>query len=120
MLHTVEIDLGDRKITLNFAPAAGLPLDPAVIAAVFSPERFMIKLTPINPTHASRKAGLSGLIDPANNDQCNRIVDLFRREGFDTLLSIGELQENAIGSNCGMYVKEWKTSKVRSGETTLQ
>jgi len=102
---------GDRKITLNFAPAQGLPLDPESIIDIFSPDRFMIKLTPINPTSASHRAGLTGLIDPAERDQCRRIVDRFRGAGYDTLLSIGEARENTIGSNCGMYVARMEQEK---------
>jgi 23S rRNA (adenine2503-C2)-methyltransferase len=95
---------GDRRITLNFAPAVGFPLDPEVLAPVFSPERFMVKLTPINPTFAARHAGLTGAIDPSDPGACEAIVGRFERLGYETVLSIGELEENEIGSNCGMYV----------------
>ena len=101
------VETGDRKVTLNFAPATGLPLDPAVIKKHFAPEKFLVKLTPINPTYAARRAGLTGLIDPERPEACQRIVDSFRKAGFDTLLSIGELEENQIGSNCGMYVADF-------------
>ena len=95
---------GDRKITLNFAAAEGLPLDPGALAPLFSPERFMVKLTPINPTAASVRSGLTGLIDPARPQRNREIARGFEELGYDTILSIGELEENAIGSNCGMYV----------------
>ena len=94
----------DRKITLNFAPAAGVPLDPVALLDHFSPDRYLVKLTPINPTLAASGAGLLGLIDPLDKPAAERIADLFRRCGYETILSIGELRENAIGSNCGMYV----------------
>lgn len=97
---------GDRKITLNFAPPTGEPLDPAVLAAHFSPATFLIKLTPINPTKAARHSGLTGLIDPERPEVCHSVVAAFRAAGFDTLLSIGEQEENRIGSNCGMYVAD--------------
>jgi 23S rRNA (adenine2503-C2)-methyltransferase len=103
---------GDRKITLNFAPAADQPLDPNALAQVFSPEKFLIKLTPINPTYAARKSGLEGLLDPSDPEACDRIVARFTALGYDTLLSIGELQENEIGSNCGMFVTRDKQNLV--------
>ncbi len=93
----------DRKVTLNFAPASGLPLDPSVIASLFSPAHFLIKLTPINPTRAARAARLIGLVDP-HDGSGEAIAERFRREGFETLVSIGELEENRIGSNCGMHL----------------
>lgn len=95
---------GDRKITLNFAPVEGFPVEPSVIAGIFSPEHFMIKLTPVNPTRSSRHEGRTGIIDPDNPESADYLVSEFRSEGFDTILSIGETRENQIGSNCGMYV----------------
>jgi 23S rRNA (adenine2503-C2)-methyltransferase len=97
---------GDRLVTLNFAPAAGYPLEPDVLAPLFSPERFAIKLTPINPTFAARESGLTGLIDPADEEACARVVRRFEALGYRTILSIGALAENAIGSNCGQYVEK--------------
>ena len=95
---------GDRKISLNFAAVKGYPVDPAVIADHFSPEYFMIKLTPVNPTRSSRNHGLTGIIDPDFPETADELVSGFQNAGFDTILSIGETRENRIGSNCGMYV----------------
>jgi len=97
-------EAGDRKVTLNFAAAAGFPLEPEVLAPLFSPERFAVKLTPINPTFAAQRAGLKALVDPAHPRACRVLVERFERLGYETILSIGEVRENAIGSNCGMYV----------------
>lgn len=93
---------GDRKIGLNFAPARGAPLEPARLADRFSRERFAVKLTPINPTAAAALSGLEGLIDPADGRGSEELAERFRKAGFETILSIGELDENRIGSNCGM------------------
>lgn len=95
---------GDRKVTLNFAPAEGFPLDPEVLLPHFSPESHLVKLTPINPTNSSRRAGLTGLVDPASPAKAQAIADRFEKAGFEVILSIGELEENHIGSNCGMFV----------------
>ena len=96
---------GDRKLTLNFAPVAGLPLDPEQLATCCPPQRFLIKLTPINPTRAAAAAGLRGRIDPGDPAGCRRMAKMFEAAGFETLLSIGELRENQIGSNCGMHAR---------------
>ena len=100
--------VGDRKITLNFAPVRGLPLDPNALVPLFSPERFIVKLTPINPTFAALESGLTGLIDPGAPGACKAIAARFESAGYETILSIGELEENEIGSNCGMYVTAMK------------
>ncbi len=101
---------GDRKISLNFAAVRGFPVDPAVIADHFSPEYFMVKLTPVNPTHSSRNSGFIGIIDPDYPETAEELVGDFRNAGFDTILSIGETRENRIGSNCGMFVGRLSSS----------
>ncbi len=101
---------GDRKITLNFAAARGMPLDPVQLANWFCPEVFAVKLTPINPTFAALRSGIAGFIDPDDVPACERTAELFRRAGFETILSIGEPDENRIGSNCGMCVRALERS----------
>jgi len=102
---------GDRKITLNFAAVKGYSLNPEELLPLFNPEFFIIKLTPVNPTHASRQAGLSGLIDPAKPEAIPGIISSFEDAGYDVILSIGETRENDIGSNCGMYIKDLENKK---------
>jgi 23S rRNA (adenine2503-C2)-methyltransferase len=97
---------GDRKVTLNFATPEGFPLEPERLAAACQPDSCLVKLTPINPTRSARARGLVGVIDPAEPAACEAIADRFRAVGFDTLVSVGELRENDIGSNCGMLVQE--------------
>lgn len=95
---------GERKVTLNFAAPAGYPLDPSALLEHFSPEHFAVKLTPVNPTDKVLARGLVSRIDPGREDDCRALVQRFQAAGYKTILSIGELEENRIGSNCGMYV----------------
>ena len=55
---------GDRKITLNFALAAGNPADPEVLLRYFDPARYLIKITPLNPTWHATKNALASHVDP--------------------------------------------------------
>ena len=96
---------GDKKVTLNFAPTEGFAIDPSVVRAHFSPERFMIKLTPLNPTVRSKEERLSSAIDPHDQRTSRQLVEDFQSQGFDVVLSIGELEENRIGSNCGQFIQ---------------
>jgi 23S rRNA (adenine2503-C2)-methyltransferase len=95
---------GDKRITLNFCLIEGIPIDPAVVREHFDPEHFLIKLTPLNPTTRAEEAGLISLIERDREDAAQAYVEAFRAEGFDVLLSIGEYEENQIGSNCGQYL----------------
>jgi 23S rRNA (adenine2503-C2)-methyltransferase len=96
---------GDRKITLNFALAEGMAVDPQVLLQTFSPEKFLIKITPLNPTYRAAEHGLSSYIDPYNKDGDYAIIHSLRDAGYQVIMSIGEIEENYIGSNCGQYVR---------------
>lgn len=104
---------GDKKVTLNFAPAAGYPIDAKVVRKYFDPGMFVIKLTPLNPTVRSHEASLRSAIDPVDDATSSRFVDAFRDEGYDVILSIGELEENRIGSNCGQFIQRALTASGR-------
>lgn len=95
---------GDRKITLNFAAAQGYEIEPKIVRKHFSPEKFLIKLTPLNPTDNVKKNKLVSFIEPYEPETASALVDSFQSYGFETILSIGELEENNIGSNCGQFI----------------
>jgi len=92
---------GDRKITLNFALASGSEVDTAAMRDLFDPEKFMVKVTPVNPTRKAKENGVESVLGPGQ--EC-RAINRLREAGFETILSIGELEENAIGSNCGQFI----------------
>ena len=97
-------DPGDKRVTLNFCLMEGIPADPDVVRRHFDPEHFLIKLTPLNPTTRADRAGLVSLIGEGREGAAQEHVDAFTGQGFDVLLSIGEYEENQIGSNCGQYL----------------
>jgi 23S rRNA (adenine2503-C2)-methyltransferase len=100
-----------RKITLNFALAEGMPVDPGVLRRYFDPRHFMIKVTPLNPTTRAAANNIRSCIRPDKQD-CAMLGNL-KNAGFDVLLSIGEWQENQIGSNCGQYITNYIRSKQK-------
>lgn len=101
---------GDRKITLNFALATDSPIETDVLMRYFDPERYLIKLTPVNPTSRALKNNLSSFLDSTNPNGAKSIVDNLKGVGYETIVSIGELEENEIGSNCGQYVLNYLES----------
>ncbi len=96
---------GDRKITLNFALARGMPVDPGVLLTHFDPGRFLIKITPLNPTYRARENELTSYIDPLDPGKQYEIIQRLEQAGYQVLVSIGEREENYIGSNCGQYLR---------------
>lgn len=96
--------VGDRKITLNFATPAGYPADAKKLLEYFDPERYLIKITPVNPTKKVEKNQIRSLIDPNDPEKNKNTCARLTQYGYDVILSIGEIEENNIGSNCGMYI----------------
>ena len=106
---------GDRKITLNFALADNMPLDPEVLLEYFNPDKFIIKITPVNPTAKAVQNKLSSYISTQNakkNKKEYSIVNNLNEAGYDVILSIGELEENKIGSNCGQYLTNYQKESL--------
>jgi len=97
---------GDRKITLNFALEKESIVDPKVLLKYFDPQYFLIKITPINPTHKAIKNKISYYCLPEKEKI--PLIQKLEEAGYETILSIGELEENHIGSNCGQYVMAYE------------
>jgi 23S rRNA (adenine2503-C2)-methyltransferase len=96
---------GDRKVTLNFALAKEMPVDPEILLQHFTPEKFLIKITPLNPTYKATEKNLSSYIDPNDQEKQYQLVRDLEQAGYRVIVSIGEVEENYIGSNCGQYVR---------------
>ena len=95
---------GDRKIPLNFALGTDAPLDARVLNRHFDPAHFLIKVTPVNPTHRAVAHGIESRVVSDGSAVDAELRDL-REAGYEVLISIGELEENRIGSNCGQFIQ---------------
>ena len=110
---------GDRKITLNSALPDGMPLDPEVLLRHFDPGKFVIKMTPLNPTHRAAGHQLASYLGLSEGDDRKGIVRALRLAGYEVIVSIGEPEENLIGSNCGQYVlRHLRAGKALQGAYT--
>jgi 23S rRNA (adenine2503-C2)-methyltransferase len=95
---------GGKKITLNFAVSTDTIIDEKVLLRLFSPELFLLKLTPVNPTFKARKNKIeSGFAD--QDMLIGPLQGKLRDAGYETIISIGEMEENQIGSNCGQFIQ---------------
>jgi len=93
---------GDRKITLNFAISDENAINPEILKEFFDPEIFLIKITPVNPTYSAIQNNMVSITDAEILGR--GIIKKLKSFGYDVILSIGELEENNIGSNCGQYI----------------
>jgi 23S rRNA (adenine2503-C2)-methyltransferase len=97
---------GERKVTLNFALAEGIPVDPELLRKVFDPACFLIKITPVNPTYQAARNRIASRVSPDGRDR--GLAAELRGLGFEVILSVGELEENHIGSNCGQHMTHYR------------
>ncbi|RLF42136.1 MAG: radical SAM protein [Thermoplasmata archaeon] len=102
-------DEDGRKITLNFALAEDMPVEPEILLEYFNPDIFLIKITPVNPTYSAYKNNITSHI--SSDEREYDIVNHLREVGYEVILSIGEIMENYIGSNCGQYINRYLNSK---------
>lgn len=102
---------GDRKITLNFALAKGMDIDASILLKYFDPNKYLIKITPVNPTCQAVKNGIISYIDPNQPLVQDEITTRLLNKGYEVIVSIGEVEENRIGSNCGQYVLNYLQAK---------
>jgi 23S rRNA (adenine2503-C2)-methyltransferase len=95
---------GDRKIALNFALTRNAPLDPNVLLQHFAPDYFLIKITPLNTTYRAAEHELTSYIDPLRSGDEYPIAEQLRDVGYQVIVSVGEVEESYIGSNCGQFI----------------
>lgn len=104
---------GDRKVTLNFALAEGYPLDAAALLAHFDPAVFLVKITPVNPTARAQANAVRSVFDRRRGDK--EAVAALRRAGYEVIVSLGDFEENAIGSNCGQFLRSYLERGAAAG-----
>lgn len=93
-----------QQVTLNFALGRDIPLHADELLRHFDPHSFLIKLTPVNPTYQAVASAIASRLTPHAADAEPLAAEL-RRAGYRVIVSIGETEENRIGSNCGQYVR---------------
>ncbi len=89
-----------RKITLNFA-VAGYDIDPNVLLRYFSPELYLIKLTPMHKTKTAQEAGIKTFGDYTEYYPYEEYDNALRKAGYDVLVFIASKEEDESRITCG-------------------
>ncbi len=107
---------GDRKVTLNFALAEKAPFEASKIISLYDPAKFLVKVTPLNPTESMRRAGLTTALkfDGCLESRVAEEISILERNGWEVIVSIGTEEEIRIGSNCGQVALRHINEGVRS------
>jgi 23S rRNA (adenine2503-C2)-methyltransferase len=89
-----------RKITLNFA-VAGYEIDPYVLLQYFSPEHYIIKLTPMHKTNAALEHGIETDGDYTEYAPYQQHEAELKAAGYDVLVFIASEYEDLGRITCG-------------------
>jgi 23S rRNA (adenine2503-C2)-methyltransferase len=89
-----------RKITLNFA-VAGYTVDCEKLARLFSPELYIVKLTPMHKTATALQNGIETAGDYTQPAPYEELERRFQKAGFETLVFIASRDEDEGRITCG-------------------
>jgi len=89
-----------RKITLNFA-VAGYTIDPSVLIRLFSPERYIIKLTPMHKTKTALMNGIETEGDYTTITPYKEDEERLKAAGYDVLVFVASVAEDLGRITCG-------------------
>lgn len=104
---------GDRKITLNFALPPGETADAEEMARAFPKDKFLIKITPVNPTDTADKNRATFLWQEVPEGILENAQRL-REKGFEVLLSPSLPEEISAATSCGQL---WSQALKAEGRT---
>lgn len=94
------ITVKGRKITLNFA-VGPYKIDPSVLLKYFSPDNYMVKLTPMHKTSACISNGVSTAGDYTTYQPYEQHEENLRNAGYDVLVFIASEEEDLGRITCG-------------------
>lgn len=101
-----------RKITLNF-PVCQWTVDPKVLRTYFDIERFLIKLTPMHITDASKRFGHETAGDYTTLQPYEKLASDLRSEGYDVLIFIASREEDFGFITCGNAALAVRSGKAK-------
>lgn len=101
-----------RKITLNF-PVCHWEIDPDVLLRYFSPEHYIIKLTPMHETKAANKNNLKTVGDYTTPEPYQDVEKRVKKAGYDCLVFITSHDEDKGMITCGNVILSGRDPDVK-------
>lgn len=105
-----------RKIALNFI-VGPYTIDPDRLVTYFSPEKFMVKLTPIHKTAACVASGVATEGDYTTYEPYAAHEEALKRVGYDVLVFIASAEEDLGRITCGNAILSGARPLVDHTET---
>ena len=99
IMRVVPAPVG-RKITLNFA-VANYTVDPDELLRFFSPDRYIIKLTPMHNTTTATKNNIQTDGDYTEYYPYKELEEKLKAAGYDVIVFIASKEEDESRITCG-------------------
>lgn len=102
-----------RKYALNFALADDYVVDAKRLASLFSPDYFMVKLTPM---HKSQSCDQNGIVTTGGYDEFTPYIKAeceLKNVGFDVLVFVPSIDEDLGLITCGNAILSGSLPKVK-------
>lgn len=93
-----------RKYCLNFAYSTDFEVDGDRLRKLFDPEKFMCKITPIHNNVACRENGIETVDGYSSYQPYSSAEESLKRAGFDVLVFVPSMDEEAGIVTCGNAV----------------
>ena len=90
-----------RKYCLNFAYSSNFEIDAKKLSNLFSPEKWMIKITPIHNNQECRKNGYETKGGYTSFKPYQEVEESLKSHGFDVLIFVPSMDEEKGLVTCG-------------------
>ena len=110
------IDPVGRKYCLNFALADGYEVDAQKLRELFSPKKFMCKITPIHKTAASDENGIKTHDGYELFTPYKKVESDLKSVGFDVIVFVPSYEEDLGMITCGNAVLSGRNPQVEYTE----
>ena len=117
MMRQLPAPVG-RKITLNFA-VAGYKIDAPILASLFPPSRFIVKLTPMHKTATALAHGIETVGDYTDFHPYEQHEEELKAAGFEVLVFIASREEDLGRITCGNAILSGTIPEVNYTETEV-
>ena len=95
------IDPIGRKYALNFALADGCEIDAIKLKKMFSPKKFMVKVTPLHMTNSCVENDIKTTDGYEYFTPYKHLEEQLKNEGFDVLVFVPSIEEDKSRITCG-------------------
>jgi 23S rRNA (adenine2503-C2)-methyltransferase len=101
-----------RKIALNVALSSETIVDPGVLLKYFSPERFMVKITPMHETEACAENNIHTRFGYSTFTPYRALESALTDAGYDVIVFVPSVEEDGGLITCGNAVLSGSTPRT--------